>query len=107
MRGDNGKPFIDTLYNIRFAPDLCNWLFSIIVIINLVHTFLFCKVFCTVSFSVNEQNTVTLPHIVHKKQAFLVKRKENSRSQKEFPKIICLWIIASNIMTQVHKVTTG
>ena len=38
MCGDNGKPFVDSLYNILFAPDLYNRLFSIIVLINTVHT---------------------------------------------------------------------
>ena len=41
----NGKPFIAKLYNILFAPDLCDWLFSIIKLMNLVHTFLFNKGF--------------------------------------------------------------
>ena len=35
---DYGKPFIDTLYNVLFAPDLCNRLFSNIVLINPGHT---------------------------------------------------------------------
>ena len=38
MCDDNGKPFIATLYNILLAPDLCYRLFSIITLMNLVHT---------------------------------------------------------------------
>ena len=49
MCNDNGKPFIATLHNILLAPDLCNRLFSIIVLINSGHTCLFHKGFarCT------------------------------------------------------------
>ena len=35
---NNGKPFIATSYNLLLAPDLCNRLFSIIMLMNLVHT---------------------------------------------------------------------
>ena len=38
INGDNGKPFIATLYNVLFAPDLCSQLFSIVTFMNLVHT---------------------------------------------------------------------
>ena len=34
MCDGNGKPFIARLYNVLFAPDLCNWLFSIIRLMN-------------------------------------------------------------------------
>ena len=43
MHDNNGKPFIDMLYNVLFAPDLCDQLFSINTLINLVHTCLFQK----------------------------------------------------------------
>ena len=62
MCDNNGKPSIATFYNVLFAPDLCDWLFSIIVFINLRHICLFHKGICKVSCSDNEQNTVTLPH---------------------------------------------
>ena len=45
---NNGKTFIATLYNVLLAPDLCNRLFSIIRLINSVHTYPFHKGFCTV-----------------------------------------------------------
>ena len=41
MRDDNGNIFIFTLYNVLFSPDVCNRLFSIIRLMNLVHTCLF------------------------------------------------------------------
>ena len=34
MYDDNGEKFIATLYNIILAPDLCNRLFSIIILMN-------------------------------------------------------------------------
>ena len=34
---DNGKPFIDMLYNVLIAPDFCNRLFSIIMLMNSGH----------------------------------------------------------------------
>ena len=43
MSDDNGNPFIATLHNVPLAPDICNRLFSIIRLINLVHTCLFLK----------------------------------------------------------------
>ena len=50
MCDDNGKTFIATLYSVLLAPDLCNRLFSIIMLMNAVHNCLFHKVFCTVYF---------------------------------------------------------
>ena len=38
MRDNNFKPFIATLYNIIFAPDLWDQLFSIIALMNSGHT---------------------------------------------------------------------
>ena len=38
MYDNNGKPFIDTLYNFLLEPDLCDKLFSIITLINSGHT---------------------------------------------------------------------
>ena len=38
MSNDNGKTFIAALYNVLFAPDLCNQLFYIIMLMNLGHT---------------------------------------------------------------------
>ena len=61
MRGNNGKPFIAMFYTILFATDLCGWLISIIMLINLVHTFLFNKGFCKVFFGDNKHNAVMLP----------------------------------------------
>ena len=45
---NNGDNFIAPLCNVILAPYLCDRLFSIIVLMNLGHTCLFQKVFCTV-----------------------------------------------------------
>ena len=86
MCDDKGKPFIATLYNVIFDPELCDRLFNIITIMNLVHTCLFHKWFCTVLFSANEKNAMTLPHTSQRKRAFLVKMKENSKTQMQIPR---------------------
>ena len=67
---DNGYAFIATLHNILLAPDLCDRLFSIITLINLVHTCLFHKGFFTVYCGDKEKNAVTLPHNAQRKHAF-------------------------------------
>ena len=43
MCDDNRKTFIVTLYNVLFAPDLCDRLFSIITLMNSGHTCFFTK----------------------------------------------------------------
>ena len=45
---NNEDTFIATLHNVILAPDICDRLFSIITLINLGHTCLFDKGFCTV-----------------------------------------------------------
>ena len=55
MRNNNRYTFIATLYNVILAPDLCDRLFSIIKILNLVHTCLFHKGFCVVYFKSKEK----------------------------------------------------
>ena len=81
MIDNNGKPFIAMLYNVLLEPDLCNQFFSIITLMNFGHIYLFHKGFCTVFFSGNKQNSVTLLHSAKIKHAFLVKTKEKSKSQ--------------------------
>ena len=49
MCDDNEKNFIAMLYNLLLAPDLCDWLFYNITLLNLGHTCIFHKGFCTVS----------------------------------------------------------
>ena len=61
MFGDNRDTFIATLHNVRLASDLCDRLFSIIMLIHLRHTFLFCKEFCTVYFSLSLKYIVQKP----------------------------------------------
>ena len=75
MRGGNGKPFIDALYNVLFVLDLCDKLFSIVTLMNSGHTCLFYKGFCMIFLSDNEQNAVTLLHIEQRKRVFLLKTK--------------------------------
>ena len=48
MNDSNGDHFIATLHNIILAPDLCNILFSIITLMNMVLTCLLHEGFCTV-----------------------------------------------------------
>ena len=62
MCDDNGKTFIATLYNVLLAPDLCDRLFSIITLMNSVHTCIFHNGFCMVYFGAKENNSVTLPN---------------------------------------------
>ena len=38
MCGDNGYPFIATLHNVLLAPDICDRLFSVITLMNMIHT---------------------------------------------------------------------
>ena len=52
---NNGNYFIATLHNVLLAPDLCDKLFSINTLINLVHIFLIHKGFCTVYFGIIEK----------------------------------------------------
>ena len=49
MCDNNVKPFIYALYNVLLAPHWYNWLFSIIMLMNMVHTCIFIKGFARVS----------------------------------------------------------
>ena len=87
MFDDNGETFIATLYNVLLAPDLCDRIFSIITLMNVGHTCLFHKGFCTVYFGAKEDNAVTLPHNAVRKHAFMVKSMESSKKNaKRNPK---------------------
>ena len=79
MCNDNGKTFIATLYNVLLAPGLCDRLFSIIMLMNTGHNFLFHKGFCTVYFGAKDKNEVTLPHSAQRKHAFTGKIKDMSK----------------------------
>ena len=76
MCGNNGDPFIATLHNVLLAPYLCDRLFPIITLMNLGHTCLFHKGFCTMYFGKKRKNVFTLPHSAQRKHAFLGKIKE-------------------------------
>ena len=55
MCENNRHPFISTLHTIILAPYLCDRLFSIIMLMNLGKTCLFCKGFCTLYFGAKEK----------------------------------------------------
>ena len=52
---NNRDPFIATLHNVLFAPGLYNRLFSIIKVMNSIHTCLFHKGYCTVHSGAKEK----------------------------------------------------
>ena len=83
---DNGNPFNAKLHTVLLAMDLCNMLFFIITLINLVHTCLFHKGFWTVYFGDKKENLVPLPHIAHRKHNCLVETKEKTKSKKIEPR---------------------
>ena len=82
MCDDNVSSFITTLHNVPLASDLCNGLFSIIMSMIVVHTCLFHKGLYTVYYGDKKKNAVTLPHSAQRKNEFLVKTKERSKSNK-------------------------
>ena len=81
---DNRDPFIVMLHNVLSAPDLCNRLFSIIILMNSVHTCLFHKGLCNIYFRAKENNSVTFPHSVQRQYAFLGEIKENVKDKKGY-----------------------
>ena len=82
MCDNHGKKLIATLYNVLLAPDLCDILFSIITLMNAVHTCLFNKGFCTVYFEAKDNNAVTLPHSAQRKHDFTGKNQDVSKKNK-------------------------
>ena len=88
MCDDNGKKFAATLYNVLLAPDLCDRLFSIVTLINAVHTCLFHKGFCMVYFGAKYDNAVTLPHSAQRKHAFTGKIQDMSKKIQEETKLL-------------------
>ena len=86
MCENNGNTFIATLHNVFLAPDLCDILFSIIALMNLVHNCLFHKGFYTVYLGDKKKNAMTMPNSAHRKHDFLVKTKEKAKSKKVEPK---------------------
>ena len=87
MCDDNGKTFFATLYNVLFAPYLCDRLFSIITLMNAGHKCLFHKGFCTVYFGAKEDNAVTLLHSAVRKHAFSGDKIEKSKKNHAGKKI--------------------
>ena len=93
---DNGKNVIATLYNILFAPDFSNKLFSIITLINSGHTYI----------TLVQMNRTWLHYRIscRENMHFWLKRKTPKANPQ---KKIFFGIIASEIRTHVNKVTTG
>ena len=87
MCNNNGDPFIATLHKVLLAPDLCDRLFSIIALINLGHTCLFHKGFCTVYLVSKTKNAVTLSHIAQRKHAFWGKLRNGQKQENYHLKI--------------------
>ena len=81
MCDNNGDPFIATLHKIILEPDLCDRLFSIIMLLNLLHTCLFHKGFYTVYFGVKDKNAVTLPHSAQRNIRFCGKSRKCQRQR--------------------------
>ena len=104
MCNDNGKTFVATLYNVLLALDLCDRLFSIIMLMDAGHTYLFHKGFCTVYFGAEKQNAVTLPHSAQRKHVFLGKIMEKSKKKITSKKENCFRITTSDIRTQIHHI---
>ena len=82
MGDDNGNSFITTLQNVLLAPDLCDRLFSIITLMNSVHTCLFYKRFFAIYLGTRENNAVTFPHSAQRNHAFIGKIKKMSKKKK-------------------------
>ena len=80
MSDNNGDPFIATLYNVIFEPYLCDRLFSIIKLMNLIHLFIPQRVSHGVLRSKGE-NAVALSHSAQRKIAFWGEIKEMSKTK--------------------------
>ena len=79
MCDNNGDAFIVTLYNVLLAPDLCDGLFSIIMLANLGQTCLFKKK-CMVYYGDKEK--MWLPcQVVHKETCILWGNKTNFKNK--------------------------
>ena len=84
MCNHNGNTFIAKLYNVLLAPDLCDRLFLIIMLMNAGHNCLFHKGFFTVYFGEEKDNAVTLLHSAQRKHAFTGNIQDVSKKNK-FP----------------------
>ena len=71
-----------TSHNVILAPDICDGLFLIIMLMNLGKTYLFHKGFYTVYFGNKEKDTITLPNIAQQKHAVLGKLSKCQNQRK-------------------------
>ena len=88
MCDDNRKTFVATLYNVILKLDLCDRLFSIIILMHAGHMCLFHKGFCTVYLRAKEYNAVKLPHSAVRKHAFSGKIWRNQRKIQQERKLL-------------------
>ena len=65
MCNDNGDNFIAAFQKVLLAPYLCDWLFSVFMLMNLGHTCLFKNGFFTVYFGYTKKMWL-LQHILHR-----------------------------------------
>ena len=80
MCDNNGDAFVLTLQNVLLAPDLCDRVFSIIMLVNLGQTCLIQKRFCMVYFGDKEK--MWLPcQVVHKETCILWGNKANVKNK--------------------------
>ena len=86
MCNNNGYAFIEMLHNVLLAPDLCDRLFSIIMLMNSGNNYLLHKVFCTVYFGAKQKNAATSPQSAQRKHAFWGEIKEISKTKKFAPR---------------------
>ena len=82
MCDNDGDTFIAMLHKVLLAPDVCDRVFSIITLMNLVHTCLLNKGFYNVYFRAKEKNEVIFLHSVQRKHAFWEGIKEISKRKK-------------------------
>ena len=64
MCNNNGNNFIAEFHNTPFAPDLCDGLFLIIMLMNLEHIFYLTEIFARCDLEIRSKMRV-LYHIVH------------------------------------------
>ena len=72
---------------------------------NLGHTYLFHKGFCTVYFWKKDKNAATLPHNAQRKHVFLGKIKQMSKSKKLPPRKKVALKILHQILGQISTIS--
>ena len=70
MSDNNRQPLTATLYNVLLTPDLCNQLFSNILLMNSGHAYYFHQGSCMVFISDNEHKLVTSMNSAQRQHVF-------------------------------------